>query len=224
MTRRPVPRDRAECLAKDRQAALRIVPVSRETEERLSVFVDLLARWRKATNLISESSFVFVWTRHVADSAQLIQLAPNARRWLDIGSGAGFPGLVLAILLANIPGALVHCVESDRRKCAFLREAARATGSPAQIHSARIETLDPTCFGAVDAVTARAFAPLPLTLRLAKVWLEQGAIGLFPRGRSIEEQLATVTQSAAYAVEVISSRVDAKSGILRIRATSDPIP
>jgi 16S rRNA (guanine527-N7)-methyltransferase len=75
-------------LAKDRQAALRIVPVSRETEERLSVFVDLLARWRKATNLISESSFVFVWTRHVADSAQLIQLAPNARRWLDIGSGA----------------------------------------------------------------------------------------------------------------------------------------
>ena len=214
--------DLFESLAADRRAALRIFPVSRETESRLAVFVDLLARWRRATNLISESSFAFVWTRHVADSVQLVPLAPNARRWLDIGSGAGFPGLVIAILLTNVPGALVHCVESDRRKCAFLREAVRATGSPAQIHAARIEALDPTFFGAVDAVTARAFAPLPLTLRLANVWLEQGAIGLFPRGRSIEEQLATLTQSAAYTVEVISSRVDAKSGILRIRASSVP--
>ena len=83
-------------------------------------------RWRKTTNLIAESTFQSVWTRHIADSAQLLALAPDARRWVDMGSGAGFPGLVIAIQLAGVPGAVVHCIESDRRKCAFLREAVRA--------------------------------------------------------------------------------------------------
>ena len=119
----------ADQLADDRRAALRLVPVSRETEDRLAAFVDLLDRWRQKTNLIANSTFASVWTRHIADSAQLLALAPEARRWVDMGSGAGFPGLVIAIQLAGVPGAVVHCIESDQRKCAFLREAARATGA-----------------------------------------------------------------------------------------------
>ena len=91
----------ADQLADDRQAALRLVPVSRETEERLAIFVDLLDRWRRKTNLIANSTFASVWTRHIADSAQLLALAPDAKRWLDMGSGAGFPGLVIAIQLAG---------------------------------------------------------------------------------------------------------------------------
>jgi 16S rRNA (guanine527-N7)-methyltransferase len=213
--------DLAERLAKDRAEARLLVPVSRETEERFAVFVDLLARWRKTTNLISEASFPSVWTRHVADSAQIPALAPGAKRWVDLGSGAGFPGLVLAIQLVGVPGAVVHCVESDQRKCAFLREAARATGAPAQIHPQRVEALDAKQLGPVDAVTARAFAPLPLTLKLAKVWIDSGAVGVFPRGRSAEDQLEALARDPAYAIEMLPSAVDSEAAILRIRLNRD---
>jgi 16S rRNA (guanine527-N7)-methyltransferase len=204
-------------LADDRRTALRLVPVSRETEERLAAFVDLLDRWRRKINLIADSTFPSVWTRHIADSAQLIALAPDARRWLDMGSGAGFPGLVIAIQLADVPGAMVHCIESDGRKCAFLREAARATGAAAQIHPMRVEAIAPESLGAVDAVTARAFAPLPLTLKLAKPWMERGAIAVFPRGESARDQIATLPEAWAHAIETLPSVVNPKAAILRIR-------
>ena len=134
----------ADRLTADRREALRFVPVSRETEDRFAIFVDLLARWRRTTNLISKkSTFPTVWTRHIADSAQLLPLAEGATRWLDIGSGAGFPGMIVAIQLAGTLGAVVHCVDSDQRRCAFLREAARATGAPAVIHPVRIKSIAP---------------------------------------------------------------------------------
>jgi 16S rRNA (guanine527-N7)-methyltransferase len=204
-------------LANDSRAALRLVPVSRETEERLAAFVDLLDRWRKKTNLIAGSTFPTVWTRHIADSAQLLALAPEARRWLDMGSGAGFPGLVIAIQLAGVPGAVVHCIESDQRKCAFLREAARATEAPAIIHPERVEAIDPETLGPVDAVTARAFAPLPLALKLARPWMERGAIAVFPRGESARDQIEALPEAWAYAIEPLPSAVDPKAKILRIR-------
>jgi 16S rRNA (guanine527-N7)-methyltransferase len=207
----------ADQLADDRRAALRLVPVSRETEERLAAFVDLIDRWRRKTNLIADSTFASVWTRHIADSAQLIALAPEAKRWLDMGSGAGFPGLVIAIQLADVPGAVVHCVESDRKKCAFLREAARATGAAAQIHPLRVEAIEPSSLGTVDAVTARAFAPLPLTLKLARPWIERGAIAVFPRGESARDQIAALPEASAYAIEALPSVVNPKAAILRIR-------
>jgi 16S rRNA (guanine527-N7)-methyltransferase len=207
----------ADQLADDRRAALRLVPVSRETEARLAVFVDLLDRWRRKTNLIADSTFPSVWTRHIADSAQLIALAPDAKRWVDMGSGAGFPGLVIAIQLADVPGAVVHCIESDQRKCAFLREAARATGAAAQIHALRVEAIAPENLGPVDAVTARAFAPLPLTLKLARPWMERGAVAVFPRGESARDQIAALPQAGAYAIETMSSVVNPKAAILRIR-------
>jgi 16S rRNA (guanine527-N7)-methyltransferase len=207
----------AERLAENRRAALRLVPVSRETGARLATYVDVLARWRKTTNLIAESTFGSVWTRHIADSAQLIALAPEARRWVDMGSGAGFPGLVIAIQLAGVSGAIVHCIESDQRKCAFLREAVRVTGAAATIHARRVEAIDAVSLGAVDAVTARAFAPLPLTLELARKWIERGAVGVFPRGESAKDQVAALPEATSYAFEVLSSVVDARSAILRVR-------
>jgi 16S rRNA (guanine527-N7)-methyltransferase len=213
----PSPAVLADQLADDRRVALRLVPVSRETEQRLAAFVDLLDRWRRKTNLIADSTFPSVWTRHIADSAQLIALAPDAKRWLDMGSGAGFPGLVIAIQLADIPGATVHCIESDGRKCAFLREAARATGAAAQIHPVRVEAIAPESLGPVDAVTARAFAPLPLTLKLATPWMERGAIAVFPRGESAREQIAALPEATAYAIETLPSVVNPKAAILRLR-------
>jgi 16S rRNA (guanine527-N7)-methyltransferase len=202
----------------DRARALALVPLSPETEARLAVYVDLLARWRKITNLISEASFAEVWTRHIADSAQLLELAPDARRWVDMGSGAGFPGMVLAIQLAGVPGARVHCLESDQRKCAFLREVARATGAPAQIHAGRIESIDPQSVAPVDAVTARAFAPLPRVLEFAKVWITQGAIGVFPRGRSAEAQIESASVAQDFTIDLIASKLDPEAAILRLRA------
>jgi 16S rRNA (guanine527-N7)-methyltransferase len=217
MSRPPAWETRAEQLAADRQAALRLVPVSRETEERLAVFVNLLDRWRGKANLIAESTFASVWTRHVADSAQLLALAQEAKRWLDMGSGAGFPGLVIAIQLAGVPGALVHCVESNQRKCAFLSEAARATGATAAIHPVRVEAIEPKSLGPVDAVTARAFAPLPLALKLARPWIDHGAIAVFPRGESARDQIAALPEASNYAIEALPSVVTRKATILRIR-------
>lgn len=207
----------ADQLADDRRAASRLVPVSRETEDRLAIFVELLDRWRQKTNLISNSTFATVWTRHIADSAQLFALAPGAKRWVDMGSGAGFPGLVIAIQLAGVPGALVHCIESDGRKCAFLREAARATGAAAAIHPQRVEAIEPKSLGTVDAVTARAFAPLPLTLELARPWMERGAIAVFPRGESAKDQIAASPEAWTHAIETLQSVVNPKAAILRIR-------
>ncbi len=207
-------------MTSDRAKALALVPVPPETEARLAVYVDLLARWRKVTNLISEASFAEVWTRHIADSAQLLALAPHAQRWVDMGSGAGFPGMVIAIQLADVAGARVHCLESDQRKCAFLREVARATGAPAEIHAIRIESIDPESLAPVDAVTARALAPLPRLLEFAKVWIAQGAVGVFPRGRSAEAQLETTPAAQDFAIEFVASKLDPEAVILRLRSAS----
>src|SRR5437763_11024006 len=126
-------------LAADRANALEMVPVSRETAAKLDVFVDHLLRVAPHLNLIARSTLPNVWTRHVADSLQLLQLAPDANCWIDLGSGAGFPGLVIACALAGRTGAAVHLVESIGKKAAFLREAAQELQLPATIHAVRIE-------------------------------------------------------------------------------------
>jgi len=183
--------------------------------------------WRHSSNCwpdgggsrISSAKGVFseVWTRHIADSAQLLALAPEALRWVDLGSGAGFPGMVIAIQLAERPGALVHLVESDQRKCAFLREVARATGAAAQIHAARIEAVAPETLMPVDAVTARALAPLPQLLDFAKVWIAQGAVGIFPRGKTANAQLRDNPAAAGFHLESAPSRIDPHAAILIVR-------
>src|SRR5712672_3570963 len=136
-------RDRimSEPLEADRARALALTPVSRETLQRLDRFVALLLTWQQHTNLIATSTVPHLWTRHVADSLQLLAIAPDAKIWIDLGSGGGFPGLVLACALADVPGACVHLVESTGKKATFLREAVRVTGAPATVHAARIENV-----------------------------------------------------------------------------------
>ena len=124
----------------DRIRALELCPVSRETQVRLGLLVQELRRWQRVKNLVGPATLDRVWTRHVADSLQLLDLAPDAAAWLDLGSGAGFPGLVIAIAASErIPGAVVHLVESNSRKCAFLRHVARLTSAAAVVHEGRIE-------------------------------------------------------------------------------------
>src|SRR5215467_6864697 len=146
-------------LAADRAKAFGLTPVSRETVDRLDRFVELVLTWQKTTHLISPSTIPTLWTRHVADSLQLLELAPSARLWVDLGSGGGFPGLVIACALAETPGAQVHLVESNTKKAAFLREAVRLTGAPAVVQPMRIEKFVANFSAAPDALTARALLP-----------------------------------------------------------------
>jgi 16S rRNA (guanine527-N7)-methyltransferase len=201
----------------DRFRALKLISVSRETEIRLKIFVDLLVRWQRATNLISAATLTTLWTRHIADSAQLLSLAPTALRWVDVGTGAGFPGVVVAILLADLHGAVVHCIESDHSKCTFLREIARATSAPAIIYPTRAQSLNQSTLGNVDAVTARALAPLHMSLGIVNKWLALGATGMLAQGRSFEKQLDKKTFRSTFIVDVVPSIVDMDATILRIR-------
>jgi 16S rRNA (guanine527-N7)-methyltransferase len=178
----------------DRARALRLTPVSRETSERLTLLVAELARWQKAKNLVSSATLADVWVRHIADSLQLHRLAPEARTWLDLGSGGGFPGLVLGICLIEVPGGHIDLVESNARKCAFLRHAARVTGAPVAVHAARIEDVIGEFTGKVDVVTARALAPLPNLLGWCKELLRTGTLGLFPKGQYLDAELTEASK------------------------------
>src|SRR6266446_4533023 len=134
-------RMKSPVLASDRAAALGLTPVSRETEARLDRYVDLLLEWQAKTNLVAPSTLPNLWTRHISDSLQLLTLAPSAKIWVDLGSGGGFPGVVLACALAEAPGATVHLIERNTKKAAFLREALRVTSSPGMVHFADIEAI-----------------------------------------------------------------------------------
>ena len=138
---------------------------------------------------IAPSTEPVLWTRHIADSLQLLALAPNARVWADLGSGAGFPGLVIACALADSPGAVVHLVESNTKKIAFLREAVRAVGAPAIVHALRVADFVKKAPASIEVVTARAFAPLPDLLAAAYPLLKTGAVGLFPKGQGVGAEL-----------------------------------
>jgi 16S rRNA (guanine527-N7)-methyltransferase len=142
-----------------------------------------------------------------------------AKRWLDLGAGAGFPGLVIAILQDSDVHADVHLVESDQRKCSFLRAAIAATGARAFVYPIRIEKLEAGDIPLVDAVTARALAPFPKLIELSKVWIERGAIGLFPRGKGGEAEFLAYPPQAGFAIERIMSRTDPHGWIFRFRST-----
>src|SRR5579863_4319866 len=161
-------------LAADKAAALALTPVSRETEVRLDRFVDLLLEWQAKINLVAPSTLPSLWTRHISDSLQLLNIAPSAKTWVDLGSGGGFPGVVLACALAEVPGALVHLIERNAKKAAFLREALRVTNAPGEVHLADIENSVDRFAGPADCVTARALAPLHQLIGLAEPWIRGG--------------------------------------------------
>jgi 16S rRNA (guanine527-N7)-methyltransferase len=209
--------------AADRVHALSLTPVSRETLERLDRFVGLLLTWQRTTHLIAPSTVAHLWTRHIADSLQLLDLAPDAHVWVDLGAGAGFPGLVIACALAERPGARVHLIESKRKKAAFLREVQRLTAVPASVHTMRIEEFAASFDGPADVVTARAVAPLKSLLDKCFPLLgKSGAMGLFPKGQNAELELREVRESAMMGAwtmnaTLMPSRTDPAGRIVLIR-------
>jgi len=201
--------------------------VSRETLDKFRAYATLLAKWNRAINLVSPKSLDDLWRRHFLDSAQLRRYLPDTagpteRVILDVGSGAGFPGLVLALLDCG----RVHLVESDQRKAEFLREAVRVTGAPAIVHARRIESLDLTGLDTgVDVVTCRAFAALSRILDLTERFLrpenaENAPIGLFLKGRSVDEELTEAGKTWRLRLERFESETDPQASILRLRLLS----
>ena len=180
--------------ASDKAAALALTPVSRETGARLDRYVDLLVQWQAKTNLIAPSTLPQLWTRHVSDSLQLLDLAPNARRWLDFGSGGGFPGVVLACAMAEHEGANVQLVERNAKKAAFLREALRVTGAAGSVVLADIGDYVDSLQTPVDCITARAVAPLHMLLGFAAPLVQQGTKALFLKGQDVEAELTEATK------------------------------
>ena len=179
----------------DKARALALTPVSRETEVLLDRFVETLLLATEHQNLIGPSTIPTVWTRHVADSLQLLDLAPDAKTWVDFGTGAGFPGIPIACALKDRPGAMVHLVESVGKRAAFLREAVAATGVPAQVQHMRAEDFPKHHGDSVDVVTARAVSPLKVLFELAFPLISRGAVGLFPKGQDVDAEL---TEAARY--------------------------
>ncbi|MGC1777709.1 MAG: 16S rRNA (guanine(527)-N(7))-methyltransferase RsmG [Xanthobacteraceae bacterium] len=207
-------------LAADRARALEITPVSRETAARLDRFVALLLEWQRHTNLIAASSEAILWTRHIADSLQLLDLAPEAKIWADLGSGAGFPGLVIACALAETPGVQVHLVESIGKKATFLREAIAAAGAPALVHAERIADFAKHPPAQIEVITARALARLPKLLTEAYPLLKTGAIGLFPKGQDVDAELTDAAKYWNIQPRLMPSRTDPKAQIVVVRKLS----
>jgi len=205
-------------LAADRERALALLSVSRETVVRLEVLIELLLKWQRITHLIAASTVPNVWTRHVADSLQLVELAPEARIWVDLGSGGGFPGLVIACALAQTPDARVHLVESNAKKAAFLREAVRLTQAPAVVHPTRIENFVESFDESADVVTARALAPLKVLLDQSCRLLERGGQGIFPKGQDVEAELTEAAKYWNMEASLVPSRTDSKGRIVTVRA------
>jgi 16S rRNA (guanine527-N7)-methyltransferase len=170
------------------------VPVSRETEARLDRYVDLLFAWQAKTNLVSPSTLPHVWTRHIADSLQLLALAPSAKVWVDLGSGGGFPGIVLACALAETPGAMVHLVEHNAKKAAFLREALRVADAPGLVHLSDIGDIVDRFARTPDCVTARALAPLNQLVGYVEPLVRKGAKALLLKGLDVEVELTEATK------------------------------
>lgn len=204
-------------LSADKARALALFSVSRETEERLDRFVEILLLWQRKLNLIAASTQHELWTRHIADSLQLLPLAPQARTWLDLGSGGGFPGLVIACALADDAATFVHLIESSGKKAAFLREAVRATGAPAIVHPIRAEKFGESCAEPIEAVTARAFAPLKTLCDQAFPFISRGAIGLFPKGQDIDAELTEAAKYWRIEASKVPSKTSPEGSIVLIR-------
>ena len=181
-------------LDSDKAAALGLTPVSRETEARLDRYVELLRQWQAKTNLVAASTLPHLWTRHISDSLQLLTLAPSAKIWADLGSGGGFPGIVLACALAETPDTMVHLVERNAKKAAFLREALRVTNSRGTVHLADIGDSVDRITGPVDCVTARAVAPLHQLIGFAEPLVRRGAKALFLKGQDVGAELTEATK------------------------------
>ena len=200
----------------DKAVALALTPVSRETETRLDRYVELLREWQAKTNLVAPSTLPHLWTRHIADSLQLLAHAPTAKFWVDLGSGGGFPGVVVACALAETAGVTVHLVERNAKKAAFLREAVRVTSAPGVVHLADIGDTVDRFAGHADCVTARALAPLNQLIGFSEPMVRKGAKALFLKGHDVEVELTEATKYWNIEVKLHSSRTGGQGWIVEI--------
>ncbi|QBR71483.1 16S rRNA (guanine(527)-N(7))-methyltransferase RsmG [Beijerinckiaceae bacterium] len=184
---------------------------------RLEIYAALLAKWQRAMNLVGASTLDEVWVRHFADSLQVSEVVPDARKWLDLGSGAGFPGLVTAIRYADEKGASVHLVEANQRKCAFLREVARETRAPAVVHCGRIEEIVPLLDNNFEAVSARALASLPVLLGYAEKFIQDGAVGVFSKGKQLDAELTDSLTIGKYLIATVGSNTCSEARLVLVR-------
>ncbi|CUK09519.1 Ribosomal RNA small subunit methyltransferase G [Shimia thalassica] len=189
--------------------------VSRETSEKLLLLSSLLEKWNPKINLVSKSSLKDLWMRHILDSAQIYELPPeNAQNWVDIGSGGGFPGLVIAILSAeNANSRKITLIESDQRKCAFLRTVLRETEVPATVLSERIEKADPQ---RADVLSARALADLSLLFEFSERHLGERGIALFPKGATWQKEVKLAQESWSFKYDAIKSKTEPEAVILKV--------
>jgi 16S rRNA (guanine527-N7)-methyltransferase len=187
--------------------------------DRLNIIVAQVRKWQPRINLIAPSTLESLWERHIEDSMQLLPLAPaNFRSWLDLGSGGGFPALVIAALCADHPEKRFVLVESNAKKCSFLRETGRLAGLRIEVKPMRIEAFAADHHEPFDVISARALAPLPLLLDLAAPFLHPDAVALFPKGQDVDAELAAARNAWNLDVDLIQSQTDADAKILRIRS------
>jgi len=197
----------------DAESFARAAGATPEQVRDLERFLEMLEAGNAVMNLVGPKTIPEFWNRHAWDSAQLLALAPEARTWADLGAGAGFPGLVLAILGKGREGFHVHLVESMSKRCRFLQQVVDELALPATVHNGRAENLKL----AVDVVTARACAPLSRLLGYARPYLKAGALGLFLKGQDVASELEEATRSWEYEADIIPSRSDERGRIVRVR-------
>lgn len=179
----------------------------------LEQYRSYLTDWNQRMNLVGPATLDVFWSRHAWDSAQILPLAPEAKTWADLGTGAGLPGIVLAILGKGRPGFHVHLVDSLAKRCRFLTEVVTALDLPATVHNSRAEDLSL----AVDIVTARACAPLSRLFGYAQPYFKRGATGLFLKGQDVASDLEEATRSWDFEADVLPSLSDARGRIVRVR-------
>ncbi|MBE1286028.1 MAG: 16S rRNA (guanine(527)-N(7))-methyltransferase RsmG [Rhodobacteraceae bacterium] len=197
---------------------LKSFDVSRETIERLENFSSLVHKWNPHINLVSKKSLSELWQRHIVDSIQVFRAVKPKGHWVDIGSGGGFPGVVVALLAADeVPELKVTLIESDQRKCAFLRTALRECGASGTVLSKRIEEAPPQ---GADILSARALADLDVLLSFANRHLSPTGIALFPKGITWRKELEAARHSWCFNVEDITSITEPEAAILKIRGVS----
>lgn len=182
----------------------------------LARYQELLATWNAVMNLVGPATLATYWTRHALDSSQLLDLAPGAKIWADLGAGAGLPGVVLAILLKDTPGATVHLVESMAKRCRFLSEVVTALDLPAQVHNARAEDLKLK----VEVVTARACAPMTRLLGFSQPYLQRGALGLFLKGQDVASELTEAEKAWTFEADLRPSQSDPRGRIVQVKGLS----
>jgi 16S rRNA (guanine527-N7)-methyltransferase len=208
----------------DRESAIDLCPLLSDIAAELETYEHLLRLWQPKINLVSSQTLAYGWTRHFADSAQLLELFPTFTRWADLGSGAGFPGMVLALLLKKRPGAIVHLIESDQRKAAFLRAVSRETGAPVEIHCNRIENALPPLLGQIDAISARALAPLPDLIAWSREHLLKSVVGVFLKGEDWQSELTAAASIDNFQYSCFVSRTHPAARVIAILSLDQKSP